>query len=56
MLLLLSANFLPSLQKYFRNAIKVSNGLDQDQDRRSVGPDLGPSCLQMLPADDISRH
>ena len=23
-----------------------SVGLDPDQDRRSVGPDLGPNCLQ----------
>ena len=32
--------------------IRVSNGLDPDQDRRYVGPDLGPSCLQRLSADD----
>ena len=25
--------------------IRVSNGLDPDQDRRSVGPDLGSNCL-----------
>ena len=30
----------------------MSNGLDPDQDRRSVGPDLGPDCLQRLSADD----
>ena len=30
----------------FRNTIRESNGLDPDQDRRSVGPDLGPNCLQ----------
>ena len=24
----------------------MSNGLDLDKDRRSVGPDLGPNCLQ----------
>ena len=40
----------------FRNTIRVSNGLDPDQDRRSVGPDLGPNCLQRLSADDISRQ
>ena len=28
------------------------NGLDSDQDRRSVGPDLGPNCLQRFSADD----
>ena len=39
---------------FFRNTIRVSNGLDPDQDRRSVGPDLGPNCLQKLSADDKS--
>ena len=29
----------------FRNTIRVSNGLDPDQDRHSVGPDLRPNCL-----------
>ena len=29
-----------------RNTFRlVSNGLDPDQDRHSVGPDLGPNCL-----------
>ena len=32
------------------------NGLDPDQDRRSVGRDLGRNCSQRLPADDNSRH
>ena len=27
---------------FFRNTIRVSNGLDPYQDRHSVGPDLGP--------------
>ena len=26
----------------------MPNGLDTDQDRRSVGPGLGPNCLQRL--------
>ena len=26
----------------------MSNGLDPDQDRHVVGPDLGPNCLQRL--------
>ena len=39
-----------NLTKSFRNTIRVSNGLDPDQDRRSVGPDLGPNCLQRLSA------
>ena len=33
----------------------MSNGLDPDQDRHSIGPDLGPNCLQRLSADDKSR-
>ena len=39
---------------YFMNNIRVSNGLDPDQDRRCVGPDLGPNCLQILSVDDKS--
>ena len=30
----------------------MSNSLDPDQVRRSVGTDLGPNCLQRLSADD----
>ena len=30
----------------------MSNGLDLDQDRRSVGPDLDPNILQRLSADE----
>ena len=30
----------------------MSNNLDPDQDRRPVGPDLGPNCLQRLSAHD----
>ena len=33
---------------------RVSNILDQDQDRHFVGSDLGPNCLQRLTADDKS--
>ena len=29
----------------------MSNGLDKDHNRNSVGPDLGPNCLQRLSAD-----
>ena len=41
---------------FFRNTIRVSNSLDQDQDQHSVGPDLGPNCSQRLSADDKSRQ
>ena len=34
----------------------MSNSLDQDQDRRSVGPDLGSICLQRSSADDKIRR
>ena len=43
------------LKKNFRNTFRVSNNLDPDQDRHSVGPDLDPNCLQRLSADDKSR-
>ena len=33
----------------------MANSLDQNQARRSLGPDFGPNCLQMISADDISR-
>ena len=29
----------------------MSNALDPDQDRHSVGPDLGTNCLDRLSAD-----
>ena len=32
----------------------MPNGLDSDQDRHSVGPDLDPNHLQRLLADDKS--
>ena len=53
MLLLSSADFLQNelFQKEFRNTISVSNSLDPDQDRHSVGPDLGLNCYQRLSLD-----
>ena len=33
---------------FSRLLITFANSLDQDQDRRFVGPDLGPNCLQRL--------
>ena len=39
----------------FRKTVSVSNGLDLDQDRHFVSPDLGPNCLQRLSADNKSR-
>ena len=51
MLVLSSADFLKS---NLAGSLSVSNGLDPDQDRHSVGPDLGPNCLQRLSVDDKS--
>ena len=60
MLLLLSADFfkINFFQKNYSGtlSIRVSNSLDQNQDRHFVGPDLGPSCLLRSSADDKSRH
>ena len=39
---------LLSKSSSFWNTIRVEKGLDQDQDRRTVGPDLGSNCLQRL--------
>ena len=35
----------------FRNTIRVSNHFDQEQNLHSVGPDLGPKCLQVISAE-----
>ena len=48
MLLLLSA--VTFSKNYFRNTIRVSKGLDPEQDRHFVGSNLGPNCLQRLSA------
>ena len=53
MLLLLSADFfkIKLFQKNHSGTQMECHGLDQDQDRHSLGPDLGPNCLQRLSAD-----
>ena len=50
MLLLSSADFseLTFSKNTFKNTVRVSNSSFPDQDRRPVGPDLGPNCLQRL--------
>ena len=52
-MLLSSADFFLCyfFKNSFRTTIRESNGLDPDQDRFSVSPDLGPNCLQKLSAD-----
>ena len=59
MLLLSSGDFFqncPFQKNSFRNTIRVSNGLDPDQDQRSVCPVLDPDCLKRFSADDRSRR
>ena len=34
----------------------MSNSLDPDQARHSVGPDLGRNCLQILSVDENSKQ
>ena len=43
---------LGNFQKIISETLSVSNCLDPDQDRGSVGPDLSANCLQRLSADD----
>ena len=43
------------MEKKFKNTIRVSNGLNSDQARCSVKPDLGLIWLQRLSADNKSR-
>ena len=50
MLLLSSADLFQKILS--GSQIRASNSLDSDQDRHSVGPDLGPNCLQRLSVDD----
>ena len=32
-------------KKSFNSIIRVSSGLDPDQDRQNIGPDVGPNYL-----------
>ena len=41
-------------KKSLESTIGVSNILDSDQDRRFVGPDLHPNCLQRLLAAKLN--
>ena len=55
MIFLSSADFFFKtnlFEKLFQGYNYLANSLDPDQDRRSVGPDLGPNCLQRSAADD----
>ena len=54
MLLLSSADIfiINFLNFFFKNSIRVSNGLDPDQEGHNVGPDLGPILFSKV----ISRQ
>ena len=41
---------------HVQGIIRVTNGLDPDQDQHFVEPDLGSNCLQRLSADGIGRQ
>ena len=58
MLLLSSADFFQNLlfHRILSGTTRVSDGLGPDQDRCSVGPDLGPNGLQRLSEDDRSHR
>ena len=53
---LLTFSKLTFSKNSFKNTIRVSNELDQNQDQHSVGLDLGPNCLQRLSEDGKSHH
>ena len=40
-------NFFQKISQENYMGIRVSNGLDPDQDQHFVGPDLGLNCLQV---------
>ena len=55
----LSSDFFSKLtfsKTAFRNTIRVSNGLDPNQNQHFVNPDLGPNCLQRLSANKASKE
>ena len=43
--------FKSQLFKKILSDIRLSNSLDTDQERKKIGPDLCPNCLQRLLAD-----
>ena len=51
----LSMSVLVLSQKLLSSTVTCKR-LDPDQDRRSVGPDLVPNCLQGLSVDNKSGH
>ena len=43
-LMTLAVSRLPASGEFFRLLIIFSNGLDPDQNRHIIGPDLAPNC------------
>ena len=43
-------------EKFFHEYHQSVKNLDPDQAQHFVGPDLGPKCLQKLPADDTCKQ
>ena len=58
MFFLSSADFFQNqlFEKIISGTPSVSNNLDPDQARRSVGPDQFPNCLEKLSADITKRQ
>ena len=52
MLIFFKINFW---KENFSNAFGVSTGLDPDQDRHFVGPDLDPNCVQRLSYQQMTK-
>ena len=50
--MLLSSTDLFVQNQLFCKYHQIVNSLDPAQDRRFVGPDLGPNCLHSLSADE----
>ena len=48
--------FLQNSKHSYRISTRVANRLDPDQAGRFVEPDLDPTCLQRLSADDTSKQ
>ena len=58
-MLLMSSDFFFKINVFknpFSNTFRVSNSLDQDQVRHSVGPNPSPICFQRSSADCTSRQ
>ena len=53
-LLIFSKSTLIIFKQLFQEYDQCHTVLDPDQARHSVGPDLGPNCLQRLSAEELA--